>query len=178
MSISTTRSRPTRSWRRSIRGPTRRPLAHEEASLAHAQADLARVQALLEQSARNEGRSVKLLARKAIAESDAEQSTTDHKSLEAQLHLGKAAIRECEANLTTAKTNLDFTDIRSPVDGVVTDRKVDPGQTVAAQFQTPVMFVVAPDLEKKVYVYASVDEADIGLIREAQEPQRSRSPSR
>ena len=50
----------------------------------------------------------------------------------------------------------------------MTDRKVDPGQTVAAQFQTPVMFVVAPDLEKKVYVYASVDEADIGLIREAQ----------
>ena len=48
------------------------------------------------------------------------------------------------------------------------DRKVDPGQTVAAQFQTPVMFVVAPDLEKKVYVYASVDEADIGLIRDAQ----------
>ena len=48
------------------------------------------------------------------------------------------------------------------------DRKVDPGQTVAAQFQTPVMFVVAPDLEKKVYVWASVDEADIGLIREAQ----------
>ena len=50
----------------------------------------------------------------------------------------------------------------------MTDRKVDPGQTVAAQFQTPVLFVVAPDLEKKVYVYASVDEADIGLIREAQ----------
>ncbi len=49
------------------------------------------------------------------------------------------------------------------------DRKVDPGQTVAAQFQTPVMFVVAPDLEKKVHVYASVDEADIGLIREAQD---------
>ena len=65
-------------------------------------------------------------------------------------------------------TNLDFTDIKSPVDGIVIDRKVDPGQTVAAQFQTPVMFVVAPDLEKKVYVYASVDEADIGLIRDAQ----------
>ena len=54
------------------------------------------------------------------------------------------------------------------MDGIVIDRKVDPGQTVAAQFQTPVMFVVAPDLEKKVYVYASVDEADIGLIRDAQ----------
>ena len=68
----------------------------------------------------------------------------------------------------TARTNLDFTNIKSPVDGIVIDRKVDPGQTMAAQFQTPVMFVVAPDLEKKVYVYASVDEADIGLIRDAQ----------
>ena len=67
-----------------------------------------------------------------------------------------------------AETNLNYTIIRSPVDGVITDRKVDPGQTVASQFQTPVLFVVAPDLEKKVYVYASVDEADIGLIREAQ----------
>jgi HlyD family secretion protein len=143
-------------------------LAHEEAALAHAQADLDRLQALLEQAVHNERRTVRLVARKAIAESDAEQSVTERKSLEAQVHLGQAAIRECEANLTTAKTNLDFTDIRSPVDGVVTDRKVDSGQTVAAQFQTPVMFVVAPDLEKKVYVYASVDEADIGLIREAQ----------
>jgi HlyD family secretion protein len=143
-------------------------LAHEEAALAHAQADLERVRALLEQAVRNERRSTRLLARKAVAESDAEQTVTDRKSLEAQLRLGQATIRECEANLSTAKTNLDFTDIRSPVDGVVTDRKVDSGQTVAAQFQTPVMFVVAPDLEKKVYVYASVDEADIGLIREAQ----------
>ena len=67
-----------------------------------------------------------------------------------------------------AETNLTYTTIRSPVDGVVIDRKVDAGQTVAAQFQTPVLFVVAPDLEKKVYVYASVDEADIGLIRDAQ----------
>ncbi len=51
---------------------------------------------------------------------------------------------------------------------MITDRKIDPGQTVASQFQTPVLFVVAPDLEKRVYVQAAVDEADIGMIREAQ----------
>ncbi len=51
----------------------------------------------------------------------------------------------------------------------MTDRKVDPGQTLAAQFTTPVMFVVAPDLDKHVYVWANVDEADIGLICDAQE---------
>ncbi len=50
----------------------------------------------------------------------------------------------------------------------MTDRKVDSGQTMASQFQTPVMFVVAADLEKRVFVSASVDEADIGMIRDAQ----------
>ena len=82
--------------------------------------------------------------------------------------MAKAVIEENKAALDLAETNLAYTVIRSPVDGVVIDRKIDPGQTVALQFQTPVLFVVAPDLEKKVYVYASVDEADIGLIREAE----------
>jgi HlyD family secretion protein len=88
--------------------------------------------------------------------------------LEAQVKLAEAIIRQSDADLGTANTNLEFCDIKSPVDGIVIDRKVDPGQVVAAQFQTPVMFVVAPDLEKLVYVNASVDEADIGLIRDAQ----------
>ena len=86
--------------------------------------------------------------------------------------LAEADIQQCEANLDSAETNIKLCEISSPVDGIVIDRKVDPGQTVVAQFQTPIMFVVAPDLEKKVYVYASVDEADIGLIREAQKRNR------
>ncbi|MGA2253326.1 MAG: efflux RND transporter periplasmic adaptor subunit [Thermoguttaceae bacterium] len=142
--------------------------AHEKAALAHADADLTRVQALLEQSRRVERRNTRLKEKKAISDNDYEQSVTDRKSLEAQVDLCKATILQCKADLETAGTNLDFTEIKSPVDGIVIDRKVDPGQTMAAQFQTPVMFIVAPDLEKKVYVYASVDEADIGLIREAQ----------
>jgi HlyD family secretion protein len=143
-------------------------VAHETASLAHAKADLKRVEALLEQAVRSEKRSMRLKEKNAIAEIDFDQSVTDRKNLEAQIELCKAAILQSDADLATARTNLDFTNIRSPVDGIVIDRKVDPGQTMAAQFQTPVMFIVAPDLEKKVYVYASVDEADIGLIRDAQ----------
>ena len=61
-----------------------------------------------------------------------------------------------------------YTEIRSPVDGTVIDRKIDVGQTLAAQFQTPEMFVVAPNMEDEMHIYASVDEADIGLIRESQ----------
>jgi HlyD family secretion protein len=143
-------------------------LAHQEASLAHAHADLARVKALLGQAKREEGRAVALKPKKAIADTDFDQAIANSQSLEAQARLAEASIQECEADLAMAKTNVEFTDIKSPVDGIVIDRKVDPGQTVASQFQTPVLFVVAPDLEKKVNVYASVDEADIGLIQEAQ----------
>lgn len=143
-------------------------VAKADASLQQSRADLARVKVLLEQALRNEKRSLRLQSTKAIAETDVDKSVTERKSLEAQLALGEAAIRECDATLATAKTNLDFTEIKSPVDGIIIDRKVDPGQTVAATYQTPVMFVVAPDLEKKVYIYASVDEADIGMIRDAQ----------
>ena len=142
-------------------------LAHETAALAKSRADLARVESLLEQAVRTEKRGVGLKETSAISETDYDQCVADRKSFEAQLEQAKAAIAECDANLITAKTNLEFTDIKSPVDGIVIDRKVDPGQTVAASFQTPVMFVVAPDLEKKIYVYASVDEADIGLISDA-----------
>ena len=123
---------------------------------------------MLEHSVALERRNTLLKKKNAIAENDFEVSVTDRKSLEAQVELCNATILQCNADLDTAHANLDFTKIKSPVDGIVIDRKVDPGQTMAAQFQTPVMFVVAPDLEKKVYVYASVDEADIGLIRDAQ----------
>jgi HlyD family secretion protein len=145
-------------------------VAHAKASLAHSQADVIRVQALLEQARRNERRGLTLQKsdKGFISETDLDQCITDRKSLEAQLELGKAMVLESKADLDVAVTNLEFTTIKAPVDGMVIDRKVDPGQTVAAQFQTPVMFVVAPDLEKKIYVYASVDEADIGLIRQAQ----------
>src|SRR5205085_6730669 len=76
---------------------------------------------------------------------------------------------QARASLDTAEANLNYTRIISPVDGVIIDRKVDPGQTVAASFQVPEMFVVAPDMRKEMRVFASVDEADIGLIREAQQ---------
>jgi HlyD family secretion protein len=147
-------------------------VARETAAFAHAKADLKRVEALLEHAVQMEKRNARLKKTNAVAEQDYEQTITERKNLEAQIELSKATIEQCDADLTTARTNLDFTNIKSPVDGVIIDRKVDPGQTVAAQFQTPVMFVVAPDLEKKVYVYASVDEADIGLIRDAQKRQQ------
>src|SRR5262249_37056318 len=63
---------------------------------------------------------------------------------------------------------LEYTEIRSPVDGIIINRKIDQGQTLAAQFQTPELFIVAPDMRTKMHILASVDEADIGAIREGQ----------
>ena len=74
--------------------------------------------------------------------------------------------------MENSKANLEYTEITSPVDGVIIDRKIDPGQTLAAQFQTPELFVVAPDLNKRVHVFASVDEADIGFIQRAESEAR------
>ena len=63
-----------------------------------------------------------------------------------------------------AQTNLRYSTIRSPVDGIVVSRNVDVGQTVAASFQTPTLFTIAQDLTK-MQIDTSVDEADIGKIR-------------
>lgn len=90
-------------------------------------------------------------------------------SLEAAIEVARASVTQAEANLDNSKTNLAYTDIRSPVNGVILDRKIGAGQTLASQFQTPELFRVAPDLHKKMHVLASVDEADIGLIRNAYE---------
>jgi HlyD family secretion protein len=146
-------------------------IAQDEAALAHRTADRARVAALLEQAQNNERRAFELRKTKSsyISEAEIDQVTAERKSLEAQLDLAEASIQEAEAALSTSRTNLEYTVIKSPVDGVIIDRKIDPGQTVAAQFQTPVLFVVAPEMEKRMYVYAQVDEADIGLIRAAKE---------
>ncbi|MDZ4820186.1 MAG: efflux RND transporter periplasmic adaptor subunit [Planctomycetota bacterium] len=146
-------------------------VSRDEAALAHRRADVERIKALLQLAKNNEKRAVDLSKTKASYISDAEmdQVVAERKSLEAQLQLGEAQIKEAEANLSLSQANLEYTVIKSPVDGVVIDRQIDPGQTVAASFQTPVLFIVAPDMEKKMFVYASVDEADIGLIRSAKD---------
>src|SRR4029079_17956091 len=86
-----------------------------------------------------------------------------------ELNLALTTVDQAQANLDTSEANLSYTDIVSPVDGVVIDSTVAPGQTVAASFQTPELFSVAPDMRQEMRVFASVDEADIGLIRQAQQ---------
>jgi len=149
-------------------------LQRETASLATAKAELKRIEAQLKQAERNEVRAINLRKtnKDYISDQEMDQLNSNKIVLEAQKLLAEANIDAAKAGVENAETNFGFTKIISPVDGIVIDRKVDPGQTVASSFQTPEMFIIAPDMEKHMYVYASVDEADIGQIRESQEKDR------
>jgi len=81
----------------------------------------------------------------------------------AQVNEAQAQIEQNEAAIRLAQTNLNYTTIRSPIDGVVISRNVDVGQTIAASLQTPVLFTIAADLTR-MQVLANIDQADIGLI--------------
>lgn len=78
-----------------------------------------------------------------------------------------AAVTQAEAALEVDRTNIGRATIRSPIDGVVLDRRIEPGQTVAATFQTPVLFVIAQDLAQ-MQLHVDIDEADIGRVKSGQ----------
>jgi HlyD family secretion protein len=144
-------------------------VARAQASLATQLADVQRVEALLQQAVNDERRAANLKERNVdyISLAELDQVKFNRMSLEAQLGIAKASVAQAEASLNNAKANLDYTEIRSPEDGMIIDRKVEPGQTLAAQFQTPELFVVGVGMREKMHVFADVDESEIGLIRQA-----------
>jgi HlyD family secretion protein len=149
----------------------RAALARDQASLERSKADVDRAAALRDQARNNYRRALDLKDQnsKFISAQEMDQYKFTLASLEADLKVADTAVLLAKANLDKSKADVEYTKIRSPVSGIVIDRKIDPGQTVAASFQTPELFIVAPDLRKEVYVFASVDEADIGLITQAKE---------
>jgi HlyD family secretion protein len=142
----------------------------DRAALETQKAEKDRVEALLQQAINNEERARKLFAvnKDYISATEIDQFHFTRLTFEAQRKLAEASIAQAEATLKNSQANLDYTEIRSPEDGIVIERKVDPGQTVAASFQTPELFTIGLEMDRHMFVYASVDEADIGLIREAQ----------
>lgn len=83
----------------------------------------------------------------------------------ADVAAAKAQVAQIGAQLRSSKTNLDYTRILSPINGVVINRAIDNGQTVAASFQAPVLFTIAQDL-RKMRVFADIDEADVGRLKQ------------
>jgi len=123
-------------------------------------ANVVSAQASLELAQANEARMRALFAQEYVSRQEYDQARQALKSAQAQVALARAQNDRDRANL-------GFTVIRSPVDGVVVDRVVDLGQTVAASFQTPVLIKIAQDLSE-MRIDTSFAEADIGLIREGQ----------
>jgi len=97
-----------------------------------------------------------------------ESAKADLTMAEAQLQNARANEEQRQASLESAEIDLERTKIRSPIDGVVIERAVDQGQTVAASFSAPVLFRIAQDLTK-IQIEANVDEADIGNVVEGNE---------
>src|SRR5881296_2489681 len=108
-----------------------------------------------------------LLARNLIAQNDVDTAETAYELASAQLALDQAAVALAQGSLDEAQVNLRYTDIVSPVDGVVVSVNVAVGQTVAASFQTPTLFLIAGDLTK-MQVDTNVSESDVGRVREGQ----------
>jgi len=138
-----------------------------EASVANAQAGVAKARADLALKKLAFERNGTLRARNLIAQNDLDTAKSEYEQAKAQLALGLAGVQQAEAQLSEARINLGYTDITSPVDGVVVSRSVDVGQTVAASFQTPVLFEIAQDLTK-MQVDAAVSESDIGGVADGQ----------
>ena len=109
-------------------------------------------------------RNSKLLADGIISQSDYDAAETAYQSAKAGFKAAEGSVAQTRGALMQASTNLRYSIIRSPVDGVVISRNVDVGQTVAASFQTPTLFTIAQDLTK-MQIEVSVDEADISRIK-------------
>ena len=142
-------------------------LGQSQASLIAARANVERSRAEVDDAHQKLGRAKELAAQKLIPQSDLDTAQATYDGAVAQHKANQAAVNQAQANVNQAKVDLDHTIITAPIDGVVIARNVDVGQTVAASFTAPVLFVIANDL-KHMQVNASIDEADIGRVRSGQ----------
>jgi HlyD family secretion protein len=135
------------------------------AGLAQAQAAVTHAEAALVTAQQHLDRQKKLVTEGIGSQSDLETAIGTYSGAVSDLASAKANVSQNFAGLKTSRTNLEYTKIFSPIDGVVINRAIDPGQTVAASFQAPVLFVIAQDL-RKMRVLADIDEADVGKLKE------------
>src|SRR5215475_5633807 len=132
-----------------------------QAAVTQAEGDLASAQAALELAKVNATRTEQLFRQKISSQQDLDQAM-------ANLHQAEANVKIKEGALDKAKADLDHCTITSPIDGVVSSRSVDVGQTVAASLQAPVIFQIANDLTK-MQIDSNVAEADVGVVKVGQD---------
>ena len=134
-----------------------------EAALDTARAQLAKDEAALTFAKVIYDRDVDLLKRRIVSQETVDAAASTRDQAVAQVALDKSTIAQRVATLNAANVNLDYTNIISPVDGTVVSRNVTQGQTVAASFQTPTLFLIATDLTK-MQIDTNVSESDIGSV--------------
>jgi HlyD family secretion protein len=146
-------------------------LKNSEANLAAAQANLEKAKSALVQTNADYDRAVGLTKdgvmskqQLDLAKSNYEAANASVDAAAANITQAQAQISQKEAAVAVAQTSLDYTVIRSPIDGTVVARNVDVGQTVAASLQAPTIFTIAQDLTK-MWVYAKTDESDVDNIK-------------
>jgi HlyD family secretion protein len=153
-----------------------------QANLKSAQANVEKAEVAVSDAKRTLDRNRPLVERKVIAQSVFDTAQTNYdsavaqqeaakaqsESAKSQVESTKAQVEQTKAALKLAETNLRYTTIRSPVNGVVISRNVDVGQTVAASLQAPTLFTIAKDLTQ-MQVDTNISEADIGNVAVAQD---------
>jgi HlyD family secretion protein len=145
-------------------------IVQNQAALAAAQAQVATAQATQVQAAANLARLeqvYRLSGGKVPSKVELDTGRAESRRAVAGVLAAQAQVAQARAQLSSAQTNLSKATIYSPVNGVVLSRQIDPGQTVAASFQAPVLFLIAEDLSQ-MRLEVKVDEADVGQVREGQ----------
>lgn len=147
-------------------------VASQRAQLAQAQATSASMKAQMETARVSLERTQRLYDSNLASRSDLDTARGNYDSVRAQFEAASASVESAKsiisaqnAQLKQSTANLGYTKIYSPVDGVVVTRGIDPGATVVASFQAPVLFVIAQDL-RKMRVLADIDEADVGKVKD------------
>jgi HlyD family secretion protein len=146
-------------------------ITQAKASLEAAKANVLQAQATLSEtgSKLEQYKKVRQLSdNKVPSQTELDAAQAAYERAKANVASANASVSQAQATLETYQTDLSKTVIRSPINGVVLTRNIDPGQTVAAAFQAPVLFTLAEDLAQ-MELHVDVDEADIGQVREGQE---------
>lgn len=154
--LDTSRLKDTITQNRAALAAAEAQVAQAEASAAQARANLARLEEVY-----------RLSGGKVPSQTELDSGRAENRRASASVRAAQAQVAQARAALSSAQTNLSKATIYSPVTGVVLSRQVDPGQTVAASFQAPVLFTIAEDLAQ-MKLEVKVDEADVGQVKSGQ----------
>ena len=148
--------------------PFKARMSQARAAVKSARGNLSRATVLAIQRKREFDRMAALRPQAFVSQADVDLAETNYRDAAANVEVVQAQLDQAQAALASAELDLGYTTIYSPVDGIVVSRNVDVGQTLAAAFQTPILFVIAQDLTH-MQVNANVSESDIGGVKEGTE---------